>query len=428
MILTSPWQLRMLLGAAGTSVDFVTHSVDDSGTTLSYVNERGSSNGTTPVTIVSAPGSGNRVITYVEIVNRDSITHNVTIHQFDTTNTRLTRTYAVPAGSGIWYVRGEGWKVIEANGGERSFGFSGSDGSILYVSAGSPAAAGNALIDGSELALQSIATPAPPAASRVKLFGRGLAGRVLPAAIGPSGRNTSLQPFLGRNRIGEWKPIGNATIAPLADGIAAPTATGTATSRTVAVTNMATSMRRLGYVSAAAAGSLAGARLAAAQIYIGDGVGGGFMLVMRFVPSDAATVSGARMFCGLSTATGAPTNVEPNTLTNVLGVCQLSTSTNLHLIRNDGSGTATTVDLGANFPAATLSADAYELILFSNSGDGQVGYRVERLNTGDVSEGTWTTDIPTSTTLLAVQAWRTNNATALAVGLDLVSLYLETDF
>jgi len=48
-----------------------------------------------------------------------------------------------------------------------------------------------------------------------------------------------------------------------------------------------------------------------------------------------------------------PTNVEPNTNINVVGVCQLSTSTNLHIIHNDGTGIATTSDLGANYPCNT---------------------------------------------------------------------------
>jgi hypothetical protein len=48
-----------------------------------------------------------------------------------------------------------------------------------------------------------------------------------------------------------------------------------------------------------------------------------------------------------------PTNVEPNTNTNVVGVCQLSTSTNLHIIHNDASGLATTFDLGVDYPCNT---------------------------------------------------------------------------
>jgi len=56
---------------------------------------------------------------------------------------------------------------------------------------------------------------------------------------------------------------------------------------------------------------------------------------------------------------------------------------------------------------------------------------VTRVNTGDVATGTLSgavgTVIPAATTFLAHSAWRCNNATALAVGIDVVSLYLETD-
>lgn len=37
------------------------------------------------------------------------------------------------------------------------------------------------------------------------------------------------------------------------------------------------------------------------------------------------------------------------------------------------------------------------------------------------------TVIPQSTTVLSWNGWATNNATALAVGIDLCSLYVETD-
>ena len=214
----------------------------------------------------------------------------------------------------------------------------------------------------------------------------------------------------------------------MALGIAAPAATGTATARNVATTNLLTSTRRLGYVSAATAAALCGARNAAAQFWRGNAAGlGGFKLVIRFAPSDAAAVAGARMFVGLSTATGAPTNIEPNALTNCIGLCQLSTSNNLHLVYNDASGTATTVNLGANFPANGNTA-AYELTLTAAANGASVAYSVKRLGTAFEATGTLSTDIPANTVLLAIQLWRTNNATALAVGLDLISLYVETDY
>jgi hypothetical protein len=66
-------------------------------------------------------------------------------------------------------------------------------------------------------------------------------------------------------------------------------------------------------------------------------------------------LTGQRGLWGLSAGYtfATPTNVEPNTNVSVVGVCQLSTSTNLHIIHNDASGIATTSDLGANYPCNT---------------------------------------------------------------------------
>jgi hypothetical protein len=270
------------------------------------------------------------------------------------------------------------------------------------------------------------AIPATPTTG-MKLWSRSMAGRRHLYAVDPAGDSYPLQPHIARNRVGRWNPIGNATTVPLTEGIAAPTATGTATARNVATTNMLTAMRRLGYVSASTAGSLAGPRLAAAQFWRGNAAGlGGFTLYCRFATSDAAAVSGARMFVGLSASTAAPTNVEPNTVNNSVGVGQIAASNNLQIITRDAT-TAQTIDLGASFPANTLSADVYELLLFCAPNGSTIGYRVERMNTGDVAEGTLSANLPVNTTLMGIQLWRSNNATALAVGLDLIHLQIETD-
>jgi hypothetical protein len=75
----------------------------------------------------------------------------------------------------------------------------------------------------------------------------------------------------------------------------------------------------------------------------------------------------------------------------------------------------------------------YELVLFAPpSSNNTVYYEVTRLNTGHVASGTLTgtagTALPSSTTLLCFNSFRSNNATALAVGIDFASTYLETDY
>lgn len=302
---------------------------------------------------------------------------------------------------------------------------------VQYNNAGAFAGAVNVEIHAGDLNLQAQPSPTSPTAG-VKLFCKNLANRMFPAFVGPSGMDATLQSNLGRNKTGVWNPPGNATTVPGVFGMPALTVVGTATARNCATTTFFTRLRRLGYVSAATAGSLVSVRTAVAQYTIGTGAGlGGFTLMWRFGCSDAATVAGARQFVGLSATTSAPTNVEPSTLINVIGIGHGTADSNLKLYRG-GSAAQTPLDLGVNFPGNTLSVDMYELCLFASANNGDVGYRVERLNTGHVAEGVLTaatpgTQLPANTTLLNLVGWRCNNATALAVGLDIASIYIETD-
>ena len=315
-----------------------------------------------------------------------------------------------------------------------SAGAGGSNTQVQYNNGGSLAGAANISItaEGNLHLATDTAVPAPTAEG-VTLFAREVAGRRMPAYVSPSGIDSALQPLLARNKIGYWCPPGNANTVPGVLGFTAITATNfTATARNVATTNMFTRMRRLGYVTAATSGTVGNWRMAVYQYTVGDSVTnlGGFTYIVRFGISDAAEVAGARMFMGMR-ASSTPSNVEPSTLTNCIGVGHGAADTNMKLFYG-GSAAQTPIDLGANFPANTRSTDVYELALFSPPDSGDVKWQVTRLNTGDVATGTITnsgaTVLPTNTTLLAPWGYRTNNATSLAVGLDVISAYIETDY
>lgn len=277
------------------------------------------------------------------------------------------------------------------------------------------------------------ADPAHPEAGYVRMYSRSLAGRCLPEWVDNSGEHSLSQPLLARARVALWQPPGSVTTLPGVFGMAVTTV-GTATARAIADTNPLTRMKRIGYVSAATAGSLASWYVAAQQYTIGGGSNwGGFTLLVRYGASDAASVSGARMFIGMRNIAAAPTNVEPSTITYCIGLAKLSTSDNLHIVYG-GSAAQTPIDLGVNFPANTGTYPGYELILYSRSSSSTtVYYRVERLGSGYIAEGTLTAatvglQLPGTTTWLAPNFFRTNNATALAVGLDISSVYLETEY
>lgn len=290
----------------------------------------------------------------------------------------------------------------------------------------------------SEVTFPAVASPATPAAGNFNLFGKTLGNtRVMPAAVGPSGMDYTLQPALFRQKISVWSPGGNATTVPGVFGFAAMTVTGTATARNVATTNRMTRMRRLAYVSAATAGSACSIR-SAAMFTTGTGSGnGGFYASFRFACSDAAAVSGVRMFVGLDAA--APTNVEMSTRVNNIGIAQLSTdATQLYLVYG-GSAAQTAVALGTGFPpfngtVGVTTGVPYDLMIWcSPNSNGVFGYQLDRLDTGTsvggtITPGTPGTQTPANTTLLSASMYRTNNATALAVGLDTSTIYVETDY
>ncbi|MEZ5923919.1 MAG: DUF2793 domain-containing protein [Hyphomicrobiaceae bacterium] len=339
---------------------------------------------------------------------------------------RADGTWAAPAGGGGGSPGGSDTQIQYNDGGV----FNGSADFTFNETTGQVAFGKHAF-----LADQSSA-PAVPTGG-VSIFTRKVANRRLPAYIGPAGIDSVLQPFLGRNKIGYWAPGGNNSAAVSTIGLAASSETGTRTARSVATTNMFTRMRRLGIVSAATAGSLCGSRYTGVQFTTGtgDGILGGFFMTARFGISDVSIPAGPRMFMGMRASGSAPTNVEPSTLTNCIGMGHGASDTNFKLYIS-GSVAQTPIDLGSDFPNNTSSVDVYELALFCPPGEeGVVYYEVTRLNTnppivvtGSVTPSTVGQETPHPTTaLLTWNCFRTNNATATAVGIDIMHFYIETD-
>lgn len=290
----------------------------------------------------------------------------------------------------------------------------------------------------------TIDTSAPviPAAGFVNLFGKVLGQtRVMPAVMGPSGMDYTLQPAVWRQKIGRFNP--SSTAAAGVDGMSI-TPVGTVTARTLASTSRFTRMRRVGYVSAATAAALVSLRNGSAQFSTGNGgagnaADGGFFFSVRFAVTDAAAVAGARMFVGVSATTAAPTNVEPSTLVNSIGVGQLSTDATQLRLFYGGSAAQTAIALGTGFPAIPATAGInngipYDFMIWCAPGqNGVVNWQLDRLDTGTSTGGTITpatvgTQTPSSATMLNTLIFRTNNATAAAVGIDIMNIYTETDF
>ncbi len=268
-------------------------------------------------------------------------------------------------------------------------------------------------------------TPATPAADNVGIFGRKIAERMMPAFIGPSGLDTAIQPLIARNKVGWFNPPGNATTIHQ-HGLVL-TATGVATAANVAATNIHTAMRRLEYaVTVAAVTAVAGYRSAVAQYFMG--ALGGFHHVARFGRSRGVAANATlRGFFGLSSLTGAPTDVNPSTTeTNAIGVGCDAADTNYQMIHRLTTGVATKVDTGIA-KAVSDTTEMYELAMFSPPGGTTVGYLFTRLSDGVNFGGTMSTTLPAAGTLLALRGWHSVGGTSSVIGVSLANLYIETD-
>lgn len=328
---------------------------------------------------------------------------------------------------------------IESNAGGAAVG---SAGSLQYNSSGSLAGDAGLTFDsggqvlsvpalvmtGPETRTTSTSAPSTPASGKMAVWAANLANYSALATMDAAGLQTVSQPWLAQRHIGAWLPAAGSNTAPGLFGRDAYNVYGSATGRSPATTNLFTRMHRMGYVSAGTAGSFAGHRLGANVISTGGSGLGGFRYVCRFGISDAAFVSSCQMFVGVGPS-GSASSVDLTALTFSIGVGASAADTTMHFICAGTAG-QTPVDLGANFPVNTTNVDAYELNLYAPT-TGGVWWKVTRLNTGNTATGTVAADgtgatILTNTSLISPQqAWRSNNATATAVGLDIMGHYFE---
>jgi len=192
----------------------------------------------------------------------------------------------------------------------------------------------------------------------------------------------------------------NSTTEVTSGGITVST-TASVIARSVASTNYATKQVRKGfYGSVVSAGRYTGQRGTALLWYIG----GGFKYTCDFYISDTAYGSGCRQFYGLQGSTADLTysdTVLVSSLINCIGVGSDSADTNLQIFYNDGTGTASKIDLGANFPANRTAGSAlttvYSVELYNAPASTSVLYRVTNKETGVVAQGTLSSDLPATT-------------------------------
>lgn len=280
------------------------------------------------------------------------------------------------------------------------------------------------VIDTDGLVIPSAASkPASPSSGNMRLFAKPQAGRHMPAFMGPSGLDSVLQPHLAKNGWALWKPTFTGTTITAIGGPAL-TATGTATSAPWATTSLHTLVQRVDYlVTTAATTAVAGFRVASATWRGTDG----YHFMFRAAPATGNTNGTKRCFIGLQSSTAAPTDVQPSSLTNIVGVGYDAADTNWQVMRNDGTGTATKIDTGIARPTADRD-QMLSVMIFSPPGGAWVGVRIVNEVTGAAYESAQlSTDIPAATTALCPNAYVSVGGTSSVVGIAFAGLWVDTD-
>ena len=195
----------------------------------------------------------------------------------------------------------------------------------------------------------------------------------------------------------------NNSTTVVSDGGVVLSVSASTLAQSVANTNFATKQVRLRYyASVVSAGRYTGLRGTALLWF----VGGGFRYVCDFNISDTAYASGCQQFYGVASSIAdlgyaGVSGVQLSTLFNIFGVGNDTNDANLQIFSNDGTGTATKIDLGASFPAnrtsGAISTTVYEVQLLNLPASASIQYRVINKETGAIATGTVTTNLPDPT-------------------------------
>ena len=197
---------------------------------------------------------------------------------------------------------------------------------------------------------------------------------------------------------------------------------GTVGTATVASGSVRSGIPRRNIITAAGAGSTASMKSSGQTVWRGANAReGGFRFVAYF--GTASAVAQQRAFFGVHSGTGIIANVNPTTLTHLFGVGYDSAETVFSLIHNDGSGTASKVPLGSNFPVNGTDFFKLEIIAEPNASD--MSYTFTNLTTGNVTSNSINSDLPANTTFLNAHLWANNGTTAQAVTMEFTSFLLE---
>lgn len=304
-------------------------------------------------------------------------------------------------------------------------GAAGSTTQVQYNSSSAFSGAANLVIDAGgspNTGDYSSTNPATPSTG-LTAFSRNRCGYRRLSVIGADANPKELASFQGSTFIHTAVATGSGSTNTTQYGFSASTVTGTATAVTYAPSSLLGAFSRVSYLSTAGTSASCGALWNNRIMCRGSVAGcGGFEMVCR-VSIDVIAASQAFMAACVS-VTADIGDTDPSAQVNMIGFGADAGDSNLQFMHNDGSGTATKVDLGVNFPAKTSGA-IYELRIGCLPNDSVMYYSAQRLDVAQFTEGNANSDLPTNTTLMEFQLHGGTRAVGTAVTVGFQQLYIE---
>jgi hypothetical protein len=333
-------------------------------------------------------------------------------------------TGAIPTWTDIKTVNGT--SLIGSGNVTVSASAAGTTGEVQYNNAGALAGAANIEVENGFLRLPDTgANPATPAASGLDLFSRTRGGRVLPAWIGPSGLDTTIQPALFGNSTYMWVPGTGTTLAINWGCSFTARNSGTSAAQATparASTNSMTSMVRATFGTGTTATGASGIQSASTVAWRGNAAGlGGFFFFARFgIETLAADM---RAFVGLS-ANNAAMAADSSTWANTVGIGK-DTADSVWQVVTRSATTLTKTSTGATITAGQI----LDLHMYAPPNGSSITVRLADAVSGTVyvNNVAFTTNIPAATTFMYMQAHCQSVTGTTAKLLALNRLYCEND-
>ena len=302
----------------------------------------------------------------------------------------------------------------------------GTSGEVQYNNAGSLAGAANIEVENGYLRLPDTgSTPTTPAASGLNLFARTRGGRLLPAWIGPSGLDTTVQPALFGNSTYVWLPGTGTTVAINWGCSFTARNSGTSAAQATparASTNAMTSMVRAQFGTGTTATGASGIQSASTVAWRGNAAGlGGFFFFARFgIETLAADM---RAMVGLS-ANNAAMAADASTWANTIAIVK-DTADSVWQVAERNATTLTKTSTGCTVTAGQI----LDVWMYAPPNGSTITIRLADAVSGTVyvNNVVFNTTIPAATTFLYMQAHTQSVTGTTAKVLSLNRMYCEND-